>query len=232
MNDISREIRIVFFGDSICVGQGISVHAGWVARIAERMEALSKKLGKELLVVNASVNGNTTRQALERMAYDVQSHGVDIMLVQFGMNDCNHWQTDKGNPRVSEKAFSANLEEMFARGRTFGAQKILLNTNHMSTRNADKMAHTELTYEQSNQRYNQIIRELAEQHDDVMLTDMEHIFAEHIKTNPQDAKKLVLDDGLHLSLKGHDLYFNAIYPKLEAELTALLSGNAHESSAA
>ncbi|MFW0778068.1 MAG: SGNH/GDSL hydrolase family protein [Rickettsiales bacterium] len=232
MSDISREIRIVFFGDSICVGQGISVHAGWVTRIAKRMEALSQKLGKELLVVNASVNGNTTRQALERMAYDVQSHGVDIMLVQFGMNDCNFWQTDKGNPRVSEKAFSANLEEMFARGRSFGAQKILLNTNHRSTRTTETMPHTNVTYEQSNQRYNQIIRDLADQHDDVMLTDMEKIFADHINANPQDAQSLVLDDGLHLSLKGHDLYFDAIYPKLEKELTTLFSGKNYESSAA
>lgn len=227
-----NEFRIVFFGDSICVGQGISVHAGWVTRIAARIEALSASLGYPLLVVNASVNGNTTRQALERMPYDVQSHGVDIMLVQFGMNDCNYWQTDKGNPRVSPKAFVANLEEIIERGRSFGARKIFVNTNHPSTRTQQSMAYTQLTYEQSNRQYNQLIREATQPHDDVILIDMEQVFFDHIRAHPQDAQQLVLADGLHLSLKGHHLYFNAIYPKLEATLTAMLTDARHECTAA
>ena len=41
--------------------------------------------------------------------YDVQSHEVDVLVVGFGMNDCNYWMTDKGVPRVSQNAFRANL---------------------------------------------------------------------------------------------------------------------------
>jgi acyl-CoA thioesterase I len=114
-------LRVVFFGDSICVGQGVSLFKGWVTKIASGLDLLSQEIGREIVVVNASVNGNTTRQALERMPYEVQSHGVDILLTQFGLNDCNLWLTDGGLPRVSADAFAANLKEIIARGRRFGA---------------------------------------------------------------------------------------------------------------
>ena len=224
MNVKKPPIRIVFFGDSICVGQGISVHSGWVTRIAAHAEELGKMMDRDILVVNSSVNGNTTRQALERMPYDVQSHNIDMMIVQFGMNDCNYWQTDKGNPRVSLKAFGANLEEIIARAKSFGAKKILINTNHLSTRTTHTMPHTDLTYEQSNQQYNTLIRELAhEQGEDIILIDMAQIFIDYIRTKNMDTADFVLEDGLHLNLKGHDLYFNAIYPKLETQLKIIAS---------
>ena len=217
-------IRLVFFGDSICVGQGISVHSGWVTRIAASVEEMGKLIGRDILVVNSSVNGNTTRQALERMPYDVQSHHVDMMIVQFGMNDCNYWQTDKGNPRVSLKAFSANLEEIIMRGKSFGAKKIVLNTNHLTARTTHKMPYTDLTYEQSNQQYNGVIREIAQkQGEDVILVDVERIFKDYIREKSMNPQEFVLEDGLHLNLQGHDLYFNSIYPKLEKQLKIVTS---------
>ena len=122
--------QLVFFGDSICNGQGVSIYRGWVTRLSAVAEALSGELGYEIIVVNASVNGSTTRQALERMPYEVQSHGVDILLVQFGLNDCNFWVTDRGLPRVSPEGFEANLVEIIQRGFHFGAKAVFLHTNH------------------------------------------------------------------------------------------------------
>ena len=43
----------------------------------------------------------------------------DVMTLQFGLNDCNCWETDRGLPRVSEEAFRANLIEMIERARLF-----------------------------------------------------------------------------------------------------------------
>src|SRR3989344_2181705 len=105
-------MNIFFFGDSICSGQGVSVHKTWVTRISQNLENLEKKYKIPITVTNSSINGNTTRQALERIHYDVLSHGVDIILIQFGMNDCNYWSTDKGLPRISKQAFKSNLLEI------------------------------------------------------------------------------------------------------------------------
>lgn len=211
--------RVVFFGDSVCVGQGISIHRGWVTRIASRIEEWARERGHELLVVNASINGNTTRQALERMPYDVQSHGAGILLVQFGLNDCNHWMSDRGLPRVSPGAFAANLEEIVERGIAFGARAVLLNTNHPTARAAGQPAEAARTYEESNQLYNRIIREVAARLGGrVLLTDIERAFEKVSAGDRGRLRHMLLEDGLHLSVAGHDLYYELIAPRIEAVL--------------
>lgn len=207
--------RLIFFGDSICVGQGVSIHKGWVTRLAAYISELCERRGVEIVVLNASGNGNTTRQALERMPYDIQSHGVDWMLLQFGMNDCNHWQTDKGLPRVSAPAFAANLAEIIDRAVRFGARKVLLNTNHPTTRSA-KFPWADCSYQQSNAAYNQIIRSVAgTRPGQVVLNDVEARFNELIRAGT-DLESLLLEDGLHISERGHDVYYETIKPRIEA----------------
>jgi len=155
-------VRVTFFGDSICVGQGVSIYRGWVTRVAGRLDELAAEFGGEIIVTNSSLNGSTTRQALERMPYDVQSHGVDILIVQFGLNDCNYWQTDAGLPRVSPEGYAANLKEIVRRGIIFGAKKVFLHNNHPTTRITQKFPNSDVTYEDSNRQYNGIVRDLAE----------------------------------------------------------------------
>lgn len=212
-----REIRVFFFGDSICFGQGVSIHHGWVTRISASLDQLGRTLGREVMLTNASISGNTTRMALERMPYDVQSHGPDVLIVQFGMNDCNHWETDRGNPRVSPRAFEANLQEIIQRGVTFGARRVVLNTNHPTGRTVQPMPHTSLTYQESNERYNEIIRGVARGYDgQVVLNDMEQVFRSHVERAGGELRPLLLPDPdlLHLSVAGHDLYYDAVYPSV------------------
>lgn len=205
-------IRVTFFGDSICVGQGVSIYRGWVTRIARDLDELSQMIGRETLVTNASVNGRTTRQALEDMPYSVQSAGVDLLIVQFGLNDCNYWASDKGVPRVSGPAFAANLAEIMARGCTFGAKKIFLNTNHPTIRGKDILPGTSITYENSNAEYNCIIRNLAKKAgSEVVFHDIEAIFNKRVQ-NGIDLATLLLKDGLHLSTAGHEIYYETMAP--------------------
>lgn len=214
MTDSTKK-RLVFFGDSICVGQGVSIHKGWVTRVAAQLSVLIDDAA--LVITNASVNGNTTRQALERMPYDVQSHGVDLLILQFGMNDCNYWNSDLGHPRVSPDAFKANLAEIIGRAFTFGAQQVLLNTNHPTTRTQASFPGTTVTYQDSNKLYNALIREVASGFNDgrVTLIDVEQSFEKMLSQGNDSLEAYLLDDGLHLSEKGHDVYFNAIFPVIE-----------------
>jgi len=220
----SKEIRVFFFGDSICFGQGVSIHKGWVTRISAYLSELSKTIGVDVLFTNASINGNTTRQALERMPYDIQSQNPDIVIIQFGMNDCNYWQTDRGNPRVSPLSFKANMEEIIVRAFTFGVQKIFLNTNHPTARDQELMPHTTITYQQSNQRYNQIIRSVGVSFGErVILNDIETAFLEYTKSDRTTLTALLLPepDLLHLSEIGHSLYFELICPKVKQAVIEL-----------
>ena len=214
-SEAHNPLRVTFFGDSTCVGQGVSIYKGWVTRIAQNLDESINLGSSELLVTNSSVNGRTTRQALEDMPYHVQGSGVDILVIQFGLNDCNYWQTDNGLPRVSLAAFIANLQEIVSRGRQFGAKKIFLNNNHPTTRSTQPMKPSSLCFEQSNKAYNQAIRELAQSLPDfVEFQDIEARFQEIVGPDG-DVGPYLLADGLHLSEKGHQVYFEIMAPILK-----------------
>jgi len=213
-------IKVFFFGDSICFGQGISLHKGWVPRISMELEKVGKNYSEEILVVNSAVNGRTTRQALLDMPYEVQSHSPDFLLIQFGMNDCNYWATDLGNPRVSKRSFKANLCEIIERGISSGAKRIFLNTNHPTCRDDVLFTHAEITYQQSNADYNVLIREVAGNYcDNVLLFDMERKFQE-LSSCKEALAKFVLSDKLHLSEMGHEIYYSTIAPKIVESVVA------------
>lgn len=220
-------IKVTFFGDSVCVGQGVSIYRGWVTRIAQFLDDYGQHIGREILVTNSSVNGRTTRQALEDMPYHVQSHGADILVVQFGLNDCNYWATDRGLPRVSIEAFIANLREIIDRGKCFGAKQILLNNNHPTSRNKDVLPFTGFTYEASNHRYNEAVRALAcEFGKDIYFQDIESHFQNLIESKGISVERFLLSDGLHLSDEGHAHYYELICPIIKKAIDDYLFSSA------
>ena len=209
--------RLYFFGDSICFGQHVSPHETWIACIAAR---LAERYGPDAYMVNnPSISGDTTRKALERMPQDVQAHAPDYCIVQFGMNDCNFWQSDRGLPRVSPDAFVANLDEILERLRTFGTRRIFLNTNHPSSR-VEPSAWAPVGYQAHNERYNHLIRAVAERHRSaVMLIDVEAAWRDRIRAG-QSLSDLILADGIHLSRQGHAAYCEIVWDHVSEALDA------------
>ena len=118
------DLKVTFFGDSICTGQHVAIHRGWVTQSSASLAEKFDNKDQSIVVKNSSVNGRTTRQALETISYEIQSDKPDIVVVQFGMNDCNYWQSDKGLARVSIEAFSANLSKIITLVVHFGAKKV------------------------------------------------------------------------------------------------------------
>ena len=212
-------LKITFFGDSIFIGQGVSIYRGWVTRIAQFLDEYGKTTGKEFLVTNASVNGRTTRQALEDMPYSVQSQGTDILVVQFGLNDCNYWATDRGLPRVSVGAFVENLKEIVQRARRFGARKILLNNNHPTSRSKHIIPGTLIAYEDSNREYSLAIAKMANDlGSDVQFQDVYAYFEDIVAESHCGIERFLLEDGLHLSEEGHEVYFNYMKPLIQTAI--------------
>jgi acyl-CoA thioesterase-1 len=215
-------IKVTFFGDSICVGQGISIYRGWVTRLAQRLAEAESRLGAEVLVTNASVNGRTSRQALEDMPYGVQSHGVDVLIVQFGMNDCNRWATDRGLSRVSLGAFVANIREIVERGFRFGASRIILNSNHPTSRTTDPMPGGDATYEDENRRYSEALHELAGSLDPrVSFQHIHREFSARWSEHGRTVADFLLPDGLHLNADGHDSYLARMHPVVESAVSSI-----------
>ena len=122
---------IIFFGDSITYGQYIDHNKRWTYIVNNFLKNNFKNTNS----YTHAISGQTTRQALERFPYEVQDYSPDLLFIQFGLNDCNKWDTDKGMNRVSPKSYEANLTEMINRARNFGVKKIVLQTSHRTLKN-------------------------------------------------------------------------------------------------
>jgi lysophospholipase L1-like esterase len=202
----------VFFGDSITAGQYVSPRHHWTTLLRDRLGDL--ELTHVLYSVGA-VSGDTTRQGLERFPTEVQSVRPHVITIQFGLNDCNRWQTDGGLPRVSELAFEANLLEMIDRARRFGTTEVILCTNHPTLRTTT--FEDGATYEDCRRRYNEIVRRVANDAD-VLLHDVEAAFA---PLEPRLGELLMEPpDVLHLSAAGHAVYADLLEPALRGALLA------------
>ncbi len=193
-------------GDSITFGQYVDPSLRWTAIVEGELRRRLPTI--DVRAHNRGVSGETTRQGLERFPRDVQEAAPDVMTLQFGLNDCNCWETDNGLPRVSPAAFRANLVEMIDRGRNFGAREIVLATNHRTLKN-HRLPSREV-YEDANRRYSEIIREVAA----ACGTDLCDIRAafEGLADAELETMLLPAPDLLHLSPRGNQVYASAILP--------------------
>lgn len=220
-------MKVVFFGDSICFGQRTSPHRTWVTRLSGELERIVQD--EPVVAVNSSVNGNTTRMALERVGTDLQSEQPDLAYVQFGLNDANFWQSDSGHPRVSLRAYESNLLEIIERARLSGAVKVIIGTNHLTVPGGimeQKMSpRAPRSYRDNIMIYNEAVRRVADAAG-ASLVDIEEAWIAGPESRGQ-AEGHLDPDGLHLSLLGHDFYFELLSPHFAAEVRALrLSGQA------
>ena len=167
--------RLVCIGDSITAGQFLEPAEAWPALLNTSHEVFSR-----------AVPGDTTRMGLERFPRDVQRMEPGIVVIQFGHNDANRWDTDRGLPRVSELAFMANLIEMADRVRTFGAEPYVcsLTPSRRCVQHADDV-----------DRYDQLVRKVSHEVG-VRLIDVRAAFEEG----------WLMDDGLHLTAAGQRGY--------------------------
>ena len=205
---MKKRFKITFFGDSISFGQGISLYQGWVTKFARFCDE-NPRGSYEILVENNSVNGRTTRQALEDMPYALYNDPPNILILQFGLNDCNYWESDLGSPRVSLGSYVANLQEMVERATKIGVSKIVLLNSHPTTLRKNKLTHTDFTFEDSNRLYSEACRKMADSYsNEFEFIDIYLAFTE--AESEVNLSELLLPDGLHLSDKGHDLYYQII----------------------
>ena len=199
--------NIFIFSDSIGVGQYIPPHLTWVNLFSKWVDLNYKNI----MVQNASRNGDTTRLALERMPSDIQKYRPEYIIIQFGINDVNYWTTDEGEPRVSADAFQANLIEIIERVKRFGVKKIILNTNHIThyiLQPNDVLGQT----------YNYMIRTVAEFYEDYKDDEEKEIIYLNDVEEWLGNKKILLEDGIHLNKLGHKLYFDNIIEFINRKL--------------
>ena len=214
-------ITVVYMGDSITEGQYVDYQYRWTELVSRSLrDEFSDVISSDAIYFfNRGISNETTRQGLERFPRDVQVLKPTIITLQFGLNDCNCWDTDKGLPRVSERAYEANLVEMIARARVFGAEKIILSTNHPTLRHRVLASGT--TLEDRRKEYNNIVRQVAAE-EEVTLCDMESVF-EALETYLYP-RCFYLNQMFCISgIEGHKTYAAAIFEKLKKAIDLIVS---------
>jgi lysophospholipase L1-like esterase len=211
MNEKPYSITIVHMGDSITFGQYIDPKLCWTSLVLERLRELYLNTPIDINSLNCGVSGDTTRMGLERYPADVQNANPDILTLQFGLNDCNCWETDRGLPRVSKAGFRANLVEMIVRARQFGAIRIILANNHTTLRENTMLSGER--FEDANACYSEISYKVAIE-TNIDFCDIRKAFSTY---TTDELKKLLrpYPDLLHLSANGNELYAETIWPFIE-----------------
>lgn len=165
---------VVCFGDSITAGQFVPEAQAWPALLT----------GHTTIV--RAVPGDTTRLGLERFP-KVQEIRPDAVVIQFGHNDANRWDTDRGLPRVSLAAYEANLHELVARAQHFGIRPYLVTLTP---------TWKGPLYDATCETYDGVLRGVAKRTGVDLIDVRERI----------DGRGFLLDDGLHLNATGHQVY--------------------------
>jgi acyl-CoA thioesterase-1 len=113
-NAVASGRTILVFGDSLSAALGIRPEQGWVALLAQRVQAQ----GYGYQVVNASVSGETSAGGLERLPRALQLHEPAIVILELGAND--------GLRGLPVSAMRANLARMVELAQAAHARVLLV----------------------------------------------------------------------------------------------------------
>lgn len=211
-----KNISLYFFGDSICVGQFVSVHETWTVEISRE---IASQVSNLVTTQISAINGETSRDALGRLSYSIINHRPDIVWVQFGLNDANFWESDHGLARTSPQSFTANLREIISKILLGGSHRVFVATNHLVAKIPVHL-HGE-QYINNAKLYNHLVRNVVATYvadTRVRLVDIELLFEKH----DLDAREILLDDGVHLNRLGHQLYFEQVFPIIKSSVLDLI----------
>jgi acyl-CoA thioesterase-1 len=112
-NASDREPLVIFLGDSLTAGYGISADQAFPALVAQ---ALREK-GRPIRMVNAGVSGDTTSGGLTRLPWLLEQH-PDVLVVGLGVNDAF-----RGMP---VDKIAVNLRRIVQQAKSAGARVVLL----------------------------------------------------------------------------------------------------------
>jgi len=168
------KVSILVWGDSIANGYGIPVHKTWPYRLSEALDEWAT-------VSIHAVNGRTSLNALERIKYEVLGHPYDVVLVQFGINDANVWQT-VGAERVPRALFKEVLFQIDERIRNAGKVPVYLTPHKVDGLQCYSDTVFDFTIESGSW---------------------------FVDTGSMIGRDCLLDNA-HLNEAGHDVYFNML----------------------
>jgi acyl-CoA thioesterase-1 len=175
---------ILVVGDSLSAGYGVPVDATWVALLQRRLT----QEGYGYAVVNASISGDTTGGALNRLPRALDLHRPAIVILELGGND--------GLRGLPLKQVRANFEAMLTLIKDRGAQPVLIGMR-MPTNYGPAYA----------DGFHALYAELAKKFDAPHLD----FFLDKVALDPT----LMQEDGIHPTAQAQPILLDNMWPVLK-----------------
>lgn len=180
-------LTIVAFGDSLTYGWDVPM--GYLKYLNIMLK--TKYPDHSFSIINSGIPGNTAAHGLDRIKKDVIDRKPDIVLIQFGINDAfmNIHMTD----------FSQNILSIakIIKDETKGIPVVVTSTFTNDSLLNKEIACYYYTMSECSQRINLPIA-------------MVHEYWAKRTNKTEDVDKMLLPDGVHPTLKGHELMAEAI----------------------
>jgi acyl-CoA thioesterase-1 len=184
-----KPLRIAAFGDSLSAGYGLPQRAAFFSVL----ERTLKSGGKNVVVDNAAVSGDTATAGKDRLDWSVQD-GTDLVIVELGANDALRGI----DPKITEAALDAILVRLKERNMKAVLAGMLAPPNNGA---------------EYGRAFKGMYQRLAEKHGVTLYP----FFLEGVAGNP----RLNLPDGIHPTAEGIEEIVRRIAPIIEAELKKL-----------
>ena len=175
--------KILVIGDSISSAYGMPVNQGWVALLQERLR--SEQLPYE--VVNLSISGDTSANALNRLPQSLEQHQPRILLLEIGGND--------GLRGLSLAQMQQNIDSMIGLAASKEIPVMLVGIQLPPNYGSHY----------TNQ-FSDIFRRLADQHQVTLLPS--------IVDGIGDDPRLMQADGIHPNAQAQPMMLELVWPKL------------------
>ena len=177
-----KSVHIVAFGDSLSAGYGLRPKDAFPAQLQKQLKAD----GRNVVVTNGAVSGDTTADGLQRLEWAVPD-GTDAVILELGANDALRG--------IDPKVTRANLEKIIAALKKRNVQVLLagmLSPANWGDNYSDD--------------FDKIFPDLAKEHGLVFYP----FFLEGVALDT----KLNQDDGMHPTGKGIAEIVKRIMPKV------------------
>jgi len=184
--------QILIFGDSITYG-AFDKKGGWVERLKEKL------MGKDILVYNLGVSGDTTIDLLDRFENETRARydNDTTLILEIGINDSYHSD-------ITPEMFENNIQELIKKAKKYSKKIVFLGLTPVDESKTNPLPWNKNAFYKNNkiQKYDNIIKEVCKRNS-IHFIEISNNFA---KTD----YKILLHDGLHPNTKGHEKIFEIV----------------------
>ncbi|MDD3570627.1 MAG: GDSL-type esterase/lipase family protein [Lachnospiraceae bacterium] len=189
-------MKLLLFGDSLTFGYGV-----WKK---DNIETLIKSAYPQWDIINKGVNGDTTREALERFEEDVLNNNPDVITFLFGSNDSAMGE----GPYRTVYEYKLNMEKMTE-------MLLLKNKNakiiYITPPPVDETVFMPWTYNDRLEPYCNACHNLAEKYNGILVDFNQYL----TNLGGKNIAEYLQEDGCHLSEKGYLAFFHYLNMALQ-----------------